>query len=183
MRHLSRLGYTSLWLELGLLSESEFEKQLAEFKMSEDKNTEHYRYATFRKYLSTREIFTEQELDNYLKVAFSEQDELMAGSAIVDILRNIDLMDSQFELVCRAIEDFGVGSATQHFIVRQKLLRKLKSGNLTDELFDECLQCGDSVVQEYLMNFPNKDHLQKLVDFGITKTIKNMAKQKLKKIK
>lgn len=178
MNQLLKLGYTSMWLELGLLSECEYDKQLATFKTSSDKNTEHYRYATFRKFLTSRKRLTEQELDNYLKVVHFEQDEPMAGSAIVDILREIELTDSQFEKVCSAIEDFGVGSATQ-LILRQKLLRQLKSGNLSDPLFAECLQSGDGVVQDYLINLSSKNKLQQLVDHGITKAIKNKAKEKL----
>jgi hypothetical protein len=183
MNRFSKLGYTALWLELGLLSERQFDEQLATFETSDDKNTEHYRYKTFRNYLTTRKLFTDQELDNYLQVAYSEKDEPMASSAIIDILREIELTEPQFDKVCSAIEELGLGISTQQIISRQKRLRKLKSGNLTDELFTECLQNGDSVAQEYLLPFADKNQLKQLLENGATKAIKNKAKEKLNHLK
>lgn len=56
MDELLKLGFTNLWIETGLLTEQQFDKLLEEFDKSDDKNTEHYRYGTFRKYLTKKNI-------------------------------------------------------------------------------------------------------------------------------
>jgi hypothetical protein len=183
MNRFSQLGYTHLWLELGLLSEHQLDEQWATFKKSDDKNTEHYRYETFRNYLTTRKVLTDQELDNYLQVAYSEKDEPMASCAIIDILREIELTALQFDHVCSAIEGLGLGNSSQKIISHQKRLRKLKSGQLTDELFAESLHDGDSLAQRYLLNLADKHQLQQLVENGATKAIKNTAREKLNQLK
>lgn len=180
-KHL-KLGYTNLWLEFGLLTEQELVEQFAIFEKSDDKNTEHYRYGTFRKYLTTRKVLTDKELDNYLKVASSEKDEPMASAAIVDILREIELTDLQFDKVCSEIKELGLGISTEKIISRQVLLRKLKTKKLTDELFAESLTNGDSVVHEYLLNLSDVKQLKQIAEYGASKAIKNIATEKLNKI-
>lgn len=180
-KHL-KLGYTNLWFEFGLLTEQELVEQVAIFEKSDDKNVEHYRYRTFKRYLTTRNILTDKELDNYLKVVSSEKDEPMASSAIVDILREIELTDLQFDKVCLEITELGLGTSTKKIITRQVLLRKLKTKKLTDELFTESLTNGDSVVHEYLLNLSNPKQLKQIAEYGATKAIKNIATEKINRI-
>ena len=99
---LLKLGYTTLWMELGILTEQKLNEQVAIYETGDDKNTEHYRYGAFRDYLTSHRTLTDTELDNYLKLANLETDKPMANSAIADIFREIELTDLQFNKV-RAI--------------------------------------------------------------------------------
>jgi hypothetical protein len=45
---LALLGYSSRWLDYGFLTPDDLQAQVAFFLASEDRNTEHYRYATFQ---------------------------------------------------------------------------------------------------------------------------------------
>jgi hypothetical protein len=183
MDKLLKLGFTNLWLEVGLLNEQQVDKLLDEFDKSDDKNTEHYRYGTFRKYLTTKKVLTDCELDNYLKVANLDEDEIMATSAILDILTEIELTDLQFDKVCSEIEELGLGASSLKIVSRQKLLRRLKSENLTDELFAESLLIRDSVTQLYLLDLADNNQLRQLAENGATKVIKKMATEKLNRTK
>ncbi|MFD0939534.1 hypothetical protein [Pedobacter boryungensis] len=124
MDRLLKLGYTNLWIDLGLLTKQVLNEQLKEFDKSDDKNTEHYRYETFRKFLTIKKILTDNELSNYIKVAKSDEDEIMANSAILDILTEIELTNFQFDKVCSEIEELGLGPSAQKTISQQKLLRR-----------------------------------------------------------
>lgn len=183
MEKLLKLGFTNLWIEAGLLTEQQFDKLLEDFDKSDDKNTEHYRFGTFRKYLTTKKVLTDSELANYLKIASFDEDEIMATSAILAILTEIKLTDLQFDKICSEIEKLGLGTPTQKIISRQKILRRLKHEKLTDELFAESLQIGDSVTQLYLLDLADNNQLLQLAETGVTKVIKNMATEKLNIIK
>lgn len=126
---------------------------------------------------------TNSELDNYLKVVSFDEDEIMATSAILDIITEIELTDLQFDKICSEIEKLGLGTSTQKIISRHKILRGLKYENLTDEVFAESLQIGDSVTQLYLLDLADNNQLLQLAENGATKAIKNMANEKLNKIK
>ena len=60
----------------------------------------------------------------------------MAGAAAAELFNKVNLTDLQFEKLSKSIRHFG--NWTKKVITRQKLLRKLKTNNLTDEFFKEC---------------------------------------------
>jgi hypothetical protein len=175
MDKLLKLGYTNLWLELGLLTEQQLEEQLIEFEENNDDNTEHYRYQIFRNYLTTKQLLTDTELDNYLKVANSENDIPIKSSALCDILQKTQLTDLQFDKVCSKVTEFGIETLIKKAIPRQVLLRRLKSENLTDGLFAESLRSNDSIVQQFLLNLAAINQLEQMAKNGATKSIRNVA--------
>ena len=183
MDKLLKLGYTNLWLELGLLTEQKLDEQLIEFEQNNDDNREHYRYQTFRNYLTTRQILTDTEFDNYLKVADSEKDKSMASSALSDILQKTQLTDFQFDKVCSKVTELGFETLTKKIIPRQVLLRRLKSENLTGELFIESLTSDDSIVQKYLLSVADTNQLKQIAKNGATKAIRNIATERLNKVR
>ena len=182
MDRLLKLGYTNLWLELGLLTKEQLNEQLIEFEESNDDNTEHYRYQILRNYLKTKQILTNIELDNYLKVANSEIDRTMASSALCDILQKTQLTDLQFDIVCSKVTEFGFETLTKKVIPRQVLLRRLKSENLTEGLFAESLNSNDSIVQQFLLNLADTNQLKQIAKNGATNAIRNVAIERLNKV-
>ncbi len=167
------LGYTSQWLEYGLLTEILLREQLRTFAKAHDKNTDHYRYATFRNYLATKDSLTDLELNRYMELALFDHDNVMAGAALVDLFTKLNLSDDQFNKLTTQLK--GLGDWTKNTVTRQTLLRKLKQKELTDTLFRECIAQGDAVVQEYLIPLSNGDQLATLSVQGRTKKIKTMA--------
>jgi len=180
MIKLQKLGYTKKWLELGLLTNQELELQIEEFDKSEDKNTEHYRYKTFKKYLTNKKVLTDRELDNFLNLSNSEKALSMSIAAKLDLFRDIELTDIQFNKVCKEI--FELGASVQKIVIRQRLLRRLKKENLTEQLFEEIVTSNDSVTQSYILNLSNKSQLKELIENGATKEIKKKATEKLNKL-
>jgi hypothetical protein len=175
---LAKFDYTNLWLDYGVLTTEYLVAQEQEFDNCDDKNTEHYRYGSFRHYLSSKTKLSDIEFDNYLKLTMDDKDTLMAGSAVADLFNMIDLTPIQFQKLCEVIRQFG--EWTHKVVIRQTLLRKLKQGELTTDLFRECIENGDSVVHEYLLEIANTVQLQELTTKGKNKKIKNIATEKLK---
>lgn len=177
---LAKIGYTPLWLDYGVLTIEYLEEQEEVFENSDDQNTEHYRYSTFRKYLSSKSNLSDTEFDNYLRLTFADIDTLMAGSAAVDLFNSIDLTEQQFQRLCNSIGHFG--EWTGKIVARQILLRQLRTNKLTDSLFKECIENGDSVIHEYVLNIANKNQLKELINKGKNKKIRNIATEKLKRL-
>lgn len=177
---LYKIGYTTLWLDSGVLTIDYLNEQVKVYDNSDDKNTEHYRYATFSNYLSSKTELSDIEFENYLKLTFEDNNPLMAGSATADVFYKINLTEEQFERLCKTIGHFG--KWTEKLVTRQILLRQIKSLKFTDGLFDKCIENGDSVIHEYILDIANGDQLQELAVKGKSKKIRNTASQKLKNL-
>jgi hypothetical protein len=177
---LAKIGYTTLWLDYNVLTIAYLVEQDHTFDNSDDQNTEHYRYQTFRHYLSSKGKLSDIEFDNYLRLTFSDNDTLMAGSAAVDLFTKVDLTDFQFEKLCKTIGHFGVW--TEKVVTRQTLLRQLKASKLTTDLFKECLVNGDSAIHEYILDIADLNQLQELAINGKNKKIRNIASEKVNRL-
>ncbi|MBS1750007.1 MAG: hypothetical protein JST63_08885 [Bacteroidetes bacterium] len=177
---LSKIGYTKSWLDYDVLTIEYLNEQVKTFDNSNDQNKEHYRMNAFRHYLSLKNNLSDIEFDNYLELIFKDNDALMAGTAMADLFNKVNLTDFQFEKLSKSIRHFG--HWTEKVITRQTLLRKLKTNNLTDELFKECIKNGDSVIHEYMLDLADFNQLQELVIFGKNKKIRNIATEKLNKL-
>ena len=177
---LTKIGYTTLWLDFSILTIDYLIEQEQTFDNSDDQNTEHYRYQTFRHYLSAKDTLSNIEFDKYMRLTFEDSDPLMAGSAAVDLFNKVDLTDLQFEKLCKTLGYFG--EWTNKVVTRQTLLRQLKASKLTTDLFKECIVSGDSVIHEYILDFADFDQLQELVINGKNKKIRNIATDKLNRL-
>lgn len=170
------LGYSTKWLEHGLLTRELLCAQIHTFQHSEDKNPEHYRYACFRNYLTNKETLTDEELARYIGLAITDDDRVMAGAALVDVFKT-QLTQTQFHTAIAQLKTFGTWTST--VIARQTLLRRLNQEVLTEALFEECFAQGDNAVQEYLIHLSNREQLQILASKGRTKRIRHMAQERL----
>lgn len=171
--HLSIIGYSAKWLEYGLLTQDLLSNQIHTFQNTEDKSSEHYRYTAFRNYLAAKDSLTDKEFANYSELALSDQDRVMGGAALIDLFTKNCLSDNQFDKLIAHMKD--LGEWTKNTAIRQTFLRKLKQEQLTDELFGECLEQGDAVVQEYLLGIANHEQISALAITGRTRKIRTMA--------
>jgi hypothetical protein len=179
--NLLSLGYTKHWLDYGILTVDDLRMQYEVFQTGEDTHSEHYRYSTFRRYLTTKKLLSDEELANYLRLVLADDDGIMAGAAAQDLFTLISLTDSQFNLTCEKIDALD-GEWKTRLIIRQRLLRSLKKNSLTSTLFTECLHSGDKVVQEFIIDLSNKQQLTELAANGITKKVRSLATARAKHI-
>ncbi len=173
---LAKIGYSKFWLDCGVLTISSLSEQEELIDLSEDKNPEHYRYKTLRQFINSKKQLTDEEFENYLKLTLNDPDEILGGSATVDLFNDVDLTDIQFQRLCESVGQFG--KWTINIIRRHNLLRKLKSSKLTNELFTECMNSGDNVLHEYLIDIADINQLQDLIKGGLNRRLRNLASEK-----
>ena len=179
--NLSKLGYTKKWVDNGLLTQEELNKQLEILKIGDDTNTEHYRYKTLSYFVDSKDNISDNELFNFLEIAINDTDTSMSSSAIVKLLEKDYLTDRQFERVSGSLSAFG--DWTKKVIIKQKLVRRLKVEELTDKLFKESLLSSDKVVHTILLTLVEHDidRLEALIRKAANSKIRNQAVQVWKK--
>ena len=177
---LKTLRYDSRWLEWGMLNEEFLHAQLEQFTASDDKNTEHYRYAAFRAALTGEGAMSSELIESYTALAKLDEDEVMAIAALVDLIGSSRLTAEQFQGL-GVVTVFAEPQLTKVY-ARRELLRELKAADsLTDSLFDKVLSNSESVVQRVLVDKYNLsiEQLEMLKDSGANRAIRNIAKQLL----
>lgn len=175
------LGYTKQWLAFGLLTVDDLNAQCERFWTGEDTHAEHYRYGTFRRYLATKKLLSDEELANYFHLILADDDGMMAGAAAQDLFSLISLTDSQFQYTCEKIDALD-GEWKIRLLTRQKLLRVLQKNGLSPDLFTDCLRNGDKIVQEFIIDLADKQQLAELAANGITKKVRSLATARAKRI-
>ena len=180
IKKLDKLGYTKLWLTSGILTIEELIKQEQLFDNHDDKNIEHFRYNALKSYLANKSKLSDIEFDNYIKLTFNDNDNQMAGTATVDLFKTNTLTDVQFEKLCDAVRQFG--EWTEKVIKRQRLLRRLRHKQLTNDLLIESIESDDSIIQEYIIDIADISQLQEIAIKGTNKRIRNLARDKQKRL-
>ena len=183
---LEDLGYTEKWIDYGLLTEEILSDQLSKFQNDEDQNTEHYRYGTFKHWLSLKNQFTELEIVQFIELALEDSDQLMSGSAVKDLFTHPKISDDQFNLIKTELSKFG--DWTVKLIQREELKKKIESEPLTEKLVQWCIDHRQLFNENFLIELIiNKADEIEIVDqfntndFG--KRIRNLANEKIKRIK
>lgn len=120
---LTKLGYTEKWIRFSFLDKKTLEKQLINFENGDDPNTEHFRYQSFINWLATKEELTDLEIQNFIELALEDEDQVMTGSAVVQLLRHPKITDNQFKFIAEKLSIFGLW--TMKVIERERLKRKL----------------------------------------------------------
>ncbi|WP_432453759.1 hypothetical protein ACRRS0_22550 [Agarivorans sp. QJM3NY_29] len=163
-----------------MLEEQYFSSQVKDQESSGHEGYEHYRYGAFIHWLRTRDSATDQEIAQFLELTLNDTDVVMGGSAAIELLKCQWITDAQFEKVCTESRKFGKWPLKQ--AIRYRLLRELCS-NAEFELQARCLDSGDSIVHEALLELQNIDEsiLKGLSENGANKRIKNIAKNQVQK--
>lgn len=119
---LSLLGYTSKWLDKGILTENLLDEQVLYYNTGEDPNLEHYRYKTLIGYINKQNELTDQSLAQVLELIEQEQDVSMAASVAIYIMKKKALTEQQFQLVAQTLRKFGPW--TEKEIYKQTAVRQ-----------------------------------------------------------
>ena len=121
---LQLLGYSERWLQSGILSPERLLGEVKYFQSPDgDPYTEHYRVATLYDFLREREALTDQEIEDFLQLAYEDEDGTMAWSAVLALIACRALTDEQFALLPShpVVKLF----KTSRIYLRQKLLRAI----------------------------------------------------------
>ncbi|KAF0250313.1 MAG: hypothetical protein FD167_295 [bacterium] len=176
---LQKLGYHSLWLEYSFLNEQELTQQIADFCKSEDKNSEHYRYRTFRLFLSKQTVLDDASVQKYIELVQLDYDRSMAKSALINLVEFKGLSIDQLEYLSShpAFAD----PVLQKKFSKVKLSNALESQttSIDQNLFQQILAFKDFELQDRMIkkNALTTAQYELLAEKGTNKAIRNIAKQ------
>lgn len=175
---LKKLGYSPEWIEFGILTQDVLDKQIDDHLETGHQSTEHYRYGAFRFWLSQQNDFDQRQIESYLHLAKCDPDQMMAGSAIIDLLRDSRLSDDDFCYVVNAINEDGEWITKE--IAKARLIRLVRDITISDIVFDKLIDEGDSYIHQKLLEHPDvsRNRMKILSERGASKAIRNVAKQK-----
>ncbi|MBW4507107.1 MAG: hypothetical protein KME64_11410 [Scytonematopsis contorta HA4267-MV1] len=145
------LEYHIKWLEYNLIDEVFLLSQYQYFIDSEDKCTEHYRYAAFQKILKDNQSLDDKAINRYIQLAELDNDKYMANSALMNLFMWECLNDAQYTALVNH-------SAFSHKVFQKYhqnkiLIQTIDSVNLiSDEVLEFYIQNYESIIQEYLLN-------------------------------
>ena len=178
---LKTFEYSQDWLDYGVLSESHLLAQVADYQKSGHSCFEHYRYGAFNKWIRETPKATNQDIQNYIKLALTDPDQIMGHSAIVDLLKVDWLSDNQFEMVSETLRS--LGDWAEQEIEKNSLRRMVIKPNITSSETDKLLNCTYCQIQIKLFNRSDLSigSLQHLAENGSSKKIRHLAKERLKK--
>ncbi len=178
---LALLHYDPKWLEYGFLDVDLLRKQTEVFHTEEAPRCEHYRYAAFRRVLTSRNSLDEELLARYIELAQRDEDAGMAQAALVDLIMWKGLREAQWEELSRRPEF--AAPYFQKLFQRRRLLAQLDANPLPTDLFEQCLANQDATVQRHLLSKSalTKEQFQTLSEQGATRAIRNLANDQLRR--
>jgi hypothetical protein len=173
---IATLQYDVAWLEYGFLDALTLSAQFAAFQSGDDQNTEHYRYATFRRALTTRSSLDAQTLSHYLHLAEIDPNPGMANAALYDLLVWDGLTQAQFEELSEHAL-FALPIFERPILIR-RLLRKLQAEVVTGDVFEAFVACGDAALQSALLSHSalTEEQLESLSKLGVNRRVRNLAR-------
>jgi hypothetical protein len=175
---LARFGYSTLWLDYGLIDRAFLHAQVDQQRATGDPHGEHYRYAAFVRWLRHRQSATDDELLRFTELAQADPDPAMGRSALIELVQTAWLTAAQRALVSERLA--GADPVIQNIIRRVALLHLLEGGALDEDLFQRCLDEGDRVVHVALLDHPalTRDQVNALSRRGATRAIRRRATQR-----
>jgi hypothetical protein len=173
---LSELGYTSEWLEWGIIDRPYLEAQYALYCRSEDKNQEHYRCRAFIDFLHRQPRLTDDLIDKVFQLEDHGPDGCdLSDNRVMELIDSGILSDDQY---------FGLADRHSRVLTppvnrlykRNGLLRKISRSGLAEN-FPEIQAIGDSAIQLFVLEHPDltRAHVQWLAEAGSNKAIRNRA--------
>ena len=144
---------------------------------------EHHRYCALRTVLSSRERFSDLELEQYIELCQLDEDETMGRSALVNLLSWPSLTDAQYDKITKhaAFSD----PVAEKIIWRNQMHAELLSNSISEAVFAAMLERQDPVFERDLVasDSISAPQLEVLAEKGVSRAVRNIAKSRLKRRK
>ena len=101
-----RLEFTQEWIDLGIITSEKLDELESEWRSSDDRNTEHYRWRVFRDFAQSNSTFRDDVLRRLYRLGANDADPVMGGSIMADILRRNDCPEDLWRQAIESGENF-----------------------------------------------------------------------------
>jgi len=174
------LGYSTDWLDAGVLTASDAVAQMNEFMTPTDRNQEHYRHRAFDDYVTSKDGFSAAEIGQLLSLTDRGPDgvNLSLDRALM-LLRSRRLTREQ--LVSLEAHELGENEVFERVRARELLLTKLRADGLGDEVFSEVQQSEEGAVHRAALEAKGlrRSHVEWMAASGRTRAVRAIAAQLL----
>ena len=177
------LGYTQLWIDLGVLNEKILEEDVLKYKEEPYEYTkEHYRVFTVMTYLESLSELSDNKINDMLFIA--SKDNEITNYVLNFLLTFLRLTDKQFAKLCSCSLIAGSGYYSKT-ISKQLLRRKYLKSDKAEVPFEESLKEKYSDLQKQFLsdNVLSFQEIEILSIKGSNKAVRNIAKQRIKSMK
>ncbi len=174
------IGYSSDWIELGILSEKDVVEQISIFKESDDKNQEHYRHQTFLKFLQTKTVLNDSEIDGIFKLEDFGEDGCNLKTQRIIALLHSELLSREQLLSLSNYEEMKEEPVKKNY-KRKLFFSELMDTGFSEKMFQEIQETKDTFIQEisFECDTLGKEQITWLYENGLSKKIRKMAKNRL----
>ncbi len=178
------LHFHPQWFEPDLLPSAFFEQQIERFKnwqRDDDgwQSLEHHRYLAFKTVLASHERLSDEQIAQYIELCQLDEDQMMASSALRDLLLWRGLAAEQYENIIAhpAFDE----PHLQKTIWRNKMSRELELDSVSAAAFTEIRERRDTVFERSLVQSSSisRQQLEVLAETGISRAVRNIAKNRL----
>jgi hypothetical protein len=172
---LEALGYTTAWLEWGLLDRERLAEQYARFEAGGTRKTDTYRSHTIAAWLDATGAISDAQLDGFLSLMDADPDPKLAQGAIARLIQSPRISPEQLARIARS--DPKLMRRHGPLIRRTYLTRRMAEG-VTDELIEQVIELQDASVQTRLIRDArlSRKHAERLAQSAINMTIRENAR-------
>jgi hypothetical protein len=96
------LQFSDEWFRLGLITPARLNELEQEYRNGDDKDTEHYRWRIFNKFLEENESISDEMMRALYELGSNDPDPPMGGSIMADVLRLEDCPRDIIDLALRS---------------------------------------------------------------------------------
>ncbi len=106
MDTLRKLELTQEWIDLGIITRENLDELENEWRSSEDRNTEHYRWKAFLNYVQSNPSLADDVLRRLYRLGTNDPDPVMGVSIMAHILRRNDCPEDLWRQGTESEENF-----------------------------------------------------------------------------
>ncbi|MGB3693501.1 MAG: hypothetical protein WBG70_17570 [Spirulinaceae cyanobacterium] len=96
------LQFDSRWIKAGIISSANFEFIKKEYITGDDKNTEHYRWGAFQKFMQANSFIHQETFYTLYQIGKNDPDYSMGRAIVFDIIKRLDCPE---KIIDMAIDD------------------------------------------------------------------------------
>jgi hypothetical protein len=170
------LGYTSEWIDAGVLDSATLMEQFERFGSGGTQKTAKYRAQTVTAWLAEGPSLSNEQIDAFLAVMNADSDAKLSHAAIVELIQSTRIDLEKLERIARFDEKLMRRHAA--LIRRTFLMRQMQSG-VTDDHMAQMIEYKDAAVQTSLIHDARltRKHAELLAERGANPTIREKARK------
>jgi hypothetical protein len=174
--NLEKLGYSTAWLDIGIISENLIIEEMKKFYT--DPHPEHWRYRNLVNFLKNKIFLNDNEFDGILLIIYNDPDKAMITSFCIEMMHKLSLTSNQMI----QLEIFFKLNNNYELFFREDLKTKLANDEVDISIFNRIVL--NEKFHHLIYEFSNNINLLEILIAKTSfKKLKNKIFTKLNELK